>query len=117
MANTVSYLEDMLQKRKKGFRTILQTTSKNIQTNFTVQLNARDYLGRLDFNHKQNTLTIVVNPDSKANAAALDIERDIRSLSGGEKSYSSVSLILALWNAMTPPFRVLDEVSRVQGAG
>ena len=117
MANTVSYLEDMLQKRKKGFRTILQTTSKNIQTNFTVQLNARDYLGRLDFNHKQNTLTIVVNPDSKANAAALDIERDIRSLSGGEKSYSSVSLILALWNAMTPPFRVLDEVSRVHDEG
>ena len=55
-------------------------SSKNIQTNFTVQLNARNYLGRLDFNHKQNTLTIVVNPDSKANAAALDIERDIRSL-------------------------------------
>ena len=80
MANTVSYLEDMLQKRKKGFRRILNNTSKNIQTNFTVQLNARNYLGRLDFNHKQNTLTIVVNPDSKANAAALDIERDIRSL-------------------------------------
>ena len=33
-------------------------------------------------------LNIVVNPDSKAKAAALDIKRDIKSLSGGEKSYS-----------------------------
>ena len=34
---------------------------------------------------------------------------EVNSLSGGEKSYSSVSLILALWESMSPPFRILDE--------
>ena len=52
---------------------------------------------------------IHVNPNQNENSAGLDVDRDIRNLSGGEKSYSSVSLILALWESMTPPFRVLDE--------
>ena len=88
MARTVEYLGDMLTKRKEGFRVILRCTSKNVQRNFTVQLDARNYLGNLEFDHKGHMLNIVVNPDSKAKAAALDIKRDIKSLSGGEKSYS-----------------------------
>ena len=63
----------------------------------------------MDFNHKDGNLVICVNPNVKDNSAALDVDRDIRSLSGGEKSYSSVSLILALWESMSPPFRILDE--------
>jgi len=109
MARTVEFLDGMLVRRKEGFGVILRCTSRNVQRNFTIQLDARNYLGTLEFDHKGHMLNIVVNPDSKAKAAALDIKRDIKSLSGGEKSYSSVSLILALWNAMTPPFRVLDE--------
>jgi len=109
MEKTVNYLGDMLHRRKLGFKVILSTTCKNINRNFTLQLNARNYLGKLEFDHKEHTLSIIVNPDSNSQAAALDINRDIRTLSGGEKSYSSVSLILALWNAMNPPFRVLDE--------
>ena len=82
-----------------------------VNTNFTTQLSARNYIGRLDFSHRESTLKIIVNTDPKESAAALDVEseRDIRSLSGGEKSYSSVSLILSLWESMTPPFRILDE--------
>jgi len=109
MDETVTFLESMLTARKTGFKAIRSTCSKNINRNFILQLNARNYVGKLVFEHKAHTLTIIVNPDSKVSAAALDLNRDIRSLSGGEKSYSSVSLILALWNAMTPPFRVLDE--------
>jgi len=109
MDETVTFLESMLVQRKHGFKTIRSTTGKNINRNFTTQLDARNYIGKLEFDHHAHTLTIIVNPNSKAAAAALDLKRDIRSLSGGEKSYSSVSLILALWNAMTPPFRVLDE--------
>jgi len=109
MEETVTFLESMLDARKKGFKQIRSSCSKNINRNFILQLDARNFNGKLVFDHKGHTLTIIVNPDSKVSAAALDLNRDIRSLSGGEKSYSSVSLILALWNAMSPPFRVLDE--------
>ena len=36
-------------------------------------------------------------------------KRDMKTLSGGEKSYSTVSLVLALWECIEPPFRILDE--------
>lgn len=36
-------------------------------------------------------------------------EKDARSLSGGEKSYSTICLLLALWDSMFTPFRCLDE--------
>ena len=109
MANTLEFLSEMLKVRAKGFKEIRGATCKNINVNFTTQLAVRKYIGKLDFNHKDRALTICVNPNVKNNAAALDIDRDIRSLSGGEKSYSSVSLILALWESMSPPFRILDE--------
>ena len=109
MENTLAFLSEMLIVRAKGFKEIQNSTCKNINTNFTTQLGVRKYIGNLDFNHRDRKLTICVNPNVKDNAAALDISRDIRSLSGGEKSYSSVSLILALWESMSPPFRILDE--------
>lgn len=109
MAKTVEFLEGMLEERKKGFNQIRRSTCKTLNRNFTVQLTVRKFIGKLVFNHKEKTLTIVVNPDANAEAAALDTDRDIRSLSGGEKSYSSVSLIMSMWEAMTPPFRALDE--------
>ncbi len=34
---------------------------------------------------------------------------DIRSLSGGERSFATVCFILSLWDAIESPFRILDE--------
>ena len=105
LTTTVEFLGQMLQQRKTGFKTIRLNTCKNINRNFSTLLCVRGYIGKLEFDHKDSILNIQVNPNSNAKGAGLDISRNVRSLSGGEKSYSSVSLVLALWNAVTPPFR------------
>ena len=105
MSSTVEFLGEMLKQRKEGYKEIRGSTCKNINRNFTTMLHARNYLGQLLFDHKDSLLTIQVNPNCNSQAAGLDVTRGVRSLSGGEKSYSGVSLTLALWNAMTPPFR------------
>lgn len=35
--------------------------------------------------------------------------RDLKGLSGGERSFSTISFILSLWQLMDAPFRCLDE--------
>lgn len=45
-------------------------------------------------------------PTAKRSRAA---GTDIRSLSGGERSFATVCFILSLWDAIESPFRVLDE--------
>ena len=43
------------------------------------------------------------------NANAGEISKDMKSLSGGERSFATVCFILSLWDAMESPFRCLDE--------
>lgn len=42
-------------------------------------------------------------------AGAVTGNKDARALSGGEKSYATVCLLLSLWESMSSPFRALDE--------
>lgn len=44
----------------------------------------------------------------KTNASDVH-DKDPRSLSGGEKSFSTICLLLALWGSMDSPIRALDE--------
>ena len=83
MAHYVDFLGEMLTRKDEEFRSFLHYTSRNVQRSFTSELDTRNYLGSLEFDHKNQKLNIIVNSDSKAKEAALDIE----TLSGGEKSY------------------------------
>lgn len=47
-------------------------------------------------------------PDTVAQSAKVK-DKDPKSLSGGEKSYSTVCLLLSIWESMGTPFRALDE--------
>jgi hypothetical protein len=44
-----------------------------------------------------------------APAQGSEQNKDLKALSGGERSFSTVCFILSLWNAMESPFRFLDE--------
>lgn len=97
---------DMLKRRATrwvDFRKRIQQRTKAL---FISYLSQRNFLGDLEFDHKQKTLNVKINPNrADANGEA----RDTAGLSGGERSYSTVSLLLALWEMMESPFRAMDE--------
>lgn len=60
------------------------------------------------FNDNESLLCLLVQVQP-SKTAGTEGAKDLRSLSGGERSFSTVCFILALWDAMESPFRCLDE--------
>lgn len=60
--------------------------------------------GSLKFDHEHRKLDILMAPTDGGNTLM-----NTNSLSGGEKSYSTVAFLLALWSNMELPFYSLDE--------
>jgi len=75
---------------------------------FQYHLAARGYYGKLLFNHDHESLQLKVQTEEQA-ATQGGQDKDPRSLSGGEKSYSTICLLLSLWEAIGCPIRCLDE--------
>lgn len=63
--------------------------------------------GKLEFDVERGTLEIKVKPQKAENTETKQV--DTSSLSGGEKSFSTVCFILALWQEAALPFHFLDE--------
>lgn len=66
----------------------------------------RKFNGELKFNTEESTLELKVIPRDKdqTNTAS-----STNSLSGGERSYVTVSLLISLWKCVDHPFYFLDE--------
>lgn len=56
--------------------------------------------------HDKHELDISVQPDFTRSDAQ---GREAKTLSGGEKSFSTICLLLSIWEAMGSPIRCLDE--------
>ncbi|KAF8895600.1 hypothetical protein BD779DRAFT_1434318 [Infundibulicybe gibba] len=75
---------------------------------FGFNLSHRGYFGKVLFNHDAGTLQLKVQTDEQV-ATQGGRDKDPRSLSGGEKSFSTICLLLALWESIGCPLRCLDE--------
>ena len=56
----INSLTTTIQERLKGYKYITRSTTKNVCINFAMQLNARHFIGDLNFNHEFKTLDIKV---------------------------------------------------------
>lgn len=74
---------------------------------FQYHLSNRGYFGKILFDHTNQTLQLKVQTDDQMATQGRD--KDPRSLSGGEKSFSTICLLLSLWDAIGCPLRCLDE--------
>ncbi|XP_025269792.1 structural maintenance of chromosomes protein 6 isoform X2 [Camponotus floridanus] len=95
--NRVKHRQNIFMKLRDLYSTL-------IQKSFTDMLSLRQYKGTIVIDHENKILDLKVSArdDKKAN-------NDTRSLSGGERSYSTVAFILALWECIQLPFYFLDE--------
>lgn len=98
-------LIETLQHRKKRWEIFRSHISSRAKAQFTYLLSERSFRGRLLTDHDGKLLDLQVEPDITKDSTG----RGAKTLSGGEKSFSQVCLLLALWEAMGSPIRCLDE--------
>lgn len=99
-------LEDAIKIRLdkwRHFRRIIAVRAKNM---FSMYLSKRGFSGKLTFDHDAGKLRLTVKTDE---ATSGHRDKDPKSLSGGEKSFATICLLLALWESIQCPIRCLDE--------
>ncbi|KAM5292461.1 structural maintenance of chromosomes protein 6 [Ctenodactylus gundi] len=101
----IKLLEEIMTHRFKTYQQFRRCLTLRCKLYFDSLLSQRAYCGKMNFDHKNETLTISVQP-GEGNRVAFN---DMRALSGGERSFSTVCFILSLWSIAESPFRCLDE--------
>ncbi|XP_020639932.3 structural maintenance of chromosomes protein 6 isoform X1 [Pogona vitticeps] len=105
MKKFIKLLDEVMKQRYKTYVQFRRYLTVRCKYYFDSLLSQRSYSGRIEFDHKNEKLSITVQP-GEGNKAALD---DMKSLSGGERSFSTVCFMLSLWSIAESPFRCLDE--------
>jgi hypothetical protein len=116
-------LKSSLNTRRQRWNKFKEHITMRARTSFTYLLSERQFRGNLVINHSQKELDIhvsficiVVSLSTNRCQVEPDITRksdkgrQTKTLSGGEKSFSTICLLLALWEAMGSPIRCLDEL-------
>lgn len=96
-------LVDRMEKWE-AFRAYISLAAKSY---FGYYLHLRGDDGSLRFNHQLKRLEIRVATGDQFSKGSR--QTDSRSLSGGEKSFSQISLLLSLWQSISSPLICLDE--------
>jgi structural maintenance of chromosomes protein 6 len=99
-------LKQTLRIRLDKWRMFQRHITAQSRCNFQYLLSERGFRGKLLFDHRRKFLDLQVEPDKTVSKAA---GRSTKTLSGGEKSFSSICLLLSIWEAMGSPLRCLDE--------
>jgi chromosome segregation ATPase len=102
----VQRLQTTCVNRKTRWKLFRRHITGRARINFTYLLSERAFRGRLLANHKTKEMDISVEPDRQRPGGT---GRQAKTLSGGEKSFSTICMLLSIWEAMGSPIRCLDE--------
>lgn len=105
LAEALAAAYDARVMRWTDFRTHISNRAKGM---FQHHLTQRGFTGKLKFNHSTCTLDILIQTEADAGSKKAK-QKDTKSLSGGEKSFSTICLLLTMWESVGCPLRCLDE--------
>ena len=90
---SIAELKSDLDKRTSKWNKLLMANSKMVTRNFDGYLQHKGRCGKVEFNHEDKTLKLVTLTD---NSDENTLCNDVRQLSGGERSFTTLCLLLAL---------------------
>ncbi|KAE9010732.1 Structural maintenance of chromosomes protein 6 [Phytophthora fragariae] len=101
-------IRSMLEERKRVWQILRKEIAHRTSMGFNKYMCLNNFAGKLKFRHDDQRLEIAVLQNEKGASRASQVT-DMKELSGGERSYTQVSLLLALGESIECPFRVMDE--------
>ncbi|KAK9479265.1 hypothetical protein V1514DRAFT_328904 [Lipomyces japonicus] len=106
----VQALSDTYKERASRYFKFRSQLCQRAKAIFRHALEVRGFQGRLFINHQRETIALQVSPSDNAGIApGQGQRRKVNTLSGGEKSFTQICFLLALWDQMNCPVRGLDE--------
>lgn len=105
LVNLAQNLKQTIMNRRARWKQFQSMITARARCQFFIYLANRGFTGKLIVDHKSKQLIVHVEPDINKKTGG----RTTTSLSGGEKSFSQICLLLAIWEAMGSPIRCLDE--------
>jgi chromosome segregation ATPase len=103
---TIMSLKRAIEHRLHLWRQFQRQISARIRIQFNYLLSERGFRGKIDLDHRGRKVIIHIEPDETRKSSA---GRNTKTLSGGEKSFSSICMLLSVWEAIGSPIRCLDE--------
>lgn len=107
-AQNLHRIRSMLEERKAVWQILRKEIAHRTSMEFNKYMYINNFAGKLKFRHDDQRLDIAVLHNEKGLSRASQVT-DMKELSGGERSYTQVSLLLALGESIECPFRVMDE--------
>ncbi|SCW01800.1 LAFE_0E07536g1_1 [Lachancea fermentati] len=99
----IAMINDSLKRRWQSLNYAKTDTCITADTDFKESLRFRNFSGGLHFDFGKGTLNMLIKTSNDEQA------RNVDTLSGGEKSFSQISLLLATWRPMRSRIIALDE--------
>lgn len=93
-----------IKKRQHNMENKAHFVAKNVSHRFNWHMTRKGHAGQVLVDYKKSTLTLQVKDGAKSKTIT-----DTRSMSGGERSYSTLAFNLALGDESDSPFRAMDE--------